>query len=115
VVSNLVANALQYGGDDGLVSVVAQEHGEEVVLRVHNEGEHIPENALKRIFEPMVRQPTEDGSDKNRTGMGLGLYIAREIVTAHGGTIGVTSTEQDGTAFTVTLPRRPPKRQTHAD
>jgi hypothetical protein len=115
VISNLVANAVQYGGDDTRVSVVAEEHGEVVVLRVHNKGEHIPENALKRIFEPMVRQPTQDGSDTNRTGMGLGLYIVREIVTAHGGTIGVTSTEQDGTAFTVKLPRHPPKRRTRAD
>lgn len=105
VISNLVANALQYGGDDGRVSVVAQAHGDEVVLRVHNGGEPIPENALLSIFEPMVRQPTRDGSDMNRTGMGLGLYIAREIVTAHGGTIGVTSNEQDETTFTVNLPR----------
>lgn len=115
VISNLVANALQYGGDDGHVSVVAQEHGEEVVLRVHNEGEPISKNALKRIFEPMVRQPTQDGSNKNITGLGLGLYIVREIVTAHGGTISVTSTEQDGTAFTVKLPRHPPKQRTHAE
>lgn len=115
VISNLVANALQYGGDGGGVSVVAQEHGEEVVLRVHNEGERIPENALMRIFEPMVRQPTLDGSSRNSNGMGLGLYIVREIVTAHGGTIGVTSTEQDGTEFTVKLPRHPSKRRIHAD
>jgi signal transduction histidine kinase len=115
LVSNLVANALQYGRDHGPVNVVAREHGEEVVLRVHNEGEHIPENALKRIFEPMVRQSTQDGSTRNSTGMGLGLYIVREIVTAHGGTIGVTSSEQEGTAFTVNLPRHPPNRRTHAD
>lgn len=115
VISNLVANAFQYGGDDGRVTVVAQEHGDEVVLRVHNEGEPIPANALKRIFEPMVRQPPRDGADKNSTGLGLGLYIVREIVAAHGGTIGVTSTEQDGTAFTVKLPRHPPKRRTRAD
>lgn len=114
VISNLVANAMQYASDDGLVSVVAHAHGEEVVLRVHNEGEPIPADALKRIFEPMVRLPTQDGSNKNRTGLGLGLYIAREIVTAHGGTISATSTEQDGTAFTVKLPRHPPKRRTHA-
>jgi signal transduction histidine kinase len=115
VISNLVANALQYGGDEGRVSVVAQEHehGDEVVLRVHNGGAPIPEKVLLSIFEPMVRQPTPDGKDMNRTGMGLGLYIAREIVTAHGGTIGVTSTKKAGTTFTVRIPRHPGSKQEH--
>ncbi len=105
VLSNLVANALQYG--EAAVSVVAQGHDDGVVLQVHNEGSPISESALKVIFEPMVRQPTQD-IDKNATGLGLGLYIARAIVTAHGGTIGATSTEKDGTTFTVQIPRRPP-------
>ncbi|GAC1456581.1 MAG: HAMP domain-containing sensor histidine kinase [Gemmatimonadaceae bacterium] len=109
VVSNLVANAMQYGCDDGPVSVVAQAHGDEVVLRVHNEGPPISEAAMKKIFEPMVRQPTPNG-DKHTTGLGLGLYIAREIVTAHGGTIAVASAEE-GTTFTVQIPRRLPKKR----
>jgi signal transduction histidine kinase len=111
VISNLVANALQHGCEDGPVSVVAQAHGEEVVLCVHNEGQPIPENAMKTIFEPMVRQPTQNGS-KHTAGLGLGLYIAHEIVTAHGGTIGVTSPEKEGTTFTVQIPRRRPKKRT---
>jgi signal transduction histidine kinase len=53
----------------------------------------------------MVRH-TGERRDKNATGLGLGLYIAREVVTAHGGSIGVTSTESQGTTFTVRLPRR---------
>lgn len=107
LLSNLVANALQYGGARGRVSIHAEGHAKEVLLRVHNEGEPIPANALKKIFEPMVRQPSHDGTT-NATGMGLGLYIVREIATAHGGSVDVTSTEQDGTAFTVKLPRHPP-------
>jgi signal transduction histidine kinase len=111
VISNLVANALQYGG--AAVSVVAQEHGDEVALQVHNDGPPIAKSALKNIFEPMVRKPTQNGN-RNATGLGLGLYIAREVVIAHGGTIGVTSTEKEGTTFTVQIPRRPPakKKQT---
>ena len=98
------------------MSVVAQGHGEEVVLRVLNEGVPIPEDAITKIFDPMVRQSTrEGGANNNATGLGLGLYIAREIVTAHGGTIGVTSTEKEGTAFTVKLPRHPPKRRRQTD
>jgi signal transduction histidine kinase len=114
VLSNLVANALQYGCEDGSVDVSAQGHGEEVLLRVKNNGSVIPENQLRHIFDPMVRHATQNG-DKNLTGMGLGLYIAQEVVMAHGGTISVASTESEGTTFTIRLPRRPPKRETGAD
>jgi signal transduction histidine kinase len=111
VISNLVANAVQHGCEDGPVSIVAQPRGDEVVLRVHNEGPPISEDAMEKIFEPMVRQPAQNG-DNHRTGLGLGLYIAREIVTAHGGTIAVSSPEKEGTTFTVQMPRRQPKQPT---
>lgn len=104
VLANLVDNALHYGADS-LVSVVAEDAGEEVVLRIHNGGPPIPPAALKKIFEPMVRHATQSRV-QNTTGMGLGLYIAREIVTSHAGTVEATSAPQDGTTFTVTLPRR---------
>jgi signal transduction histidine kinase len=113
VISNLVANALQYRCEDGAVKVVAQAHADEVVLRVHNEGPPISEDAMKKIFEPMNRQPSQNG-DKHPTGLGLGLYIAREIVTAHGGTIAVASAEKEGTTFTVQIPRRLPKKRSPA-
>ena len=114
VLSNLVANALQYGCDDGAVKVVAQGHGEDVVLRVHNQGQPISGPAMKTIFDPMVRQPGPEG-DKHPTGLGLGLYIAREIATAHGGTIEVTSTRKEGTTFVVQLPRSLPKKRRATD
>jgi signal transduction histidine kinase len=107
VISNLVANALQYG--EGAVSIVAQEQGDDVVVQTHNQGSPIPEGSLKNIFEPMVRQPAQNG-DKNATGLGLGLYIAQEVMTAHGGTIRVTSTAKEGTTFTVQLPRHRPRK-----
>ncbi len=75
-------------------------------MRVHNRGAPIPPGDLRSIFEPMVRH-TKDGVDPNPTGLGIGLYIAREIVTAHGGDIEATSTKKDGTTFTVRLPRTP--------
>lgn len=108
VVSNLVSNALQYGREDAPVSVVARAQGDEVVLSVHNSGDPIDERALKRIFEPMVRQGTQ-GDTRNGSGLGLGLFIARKIVASHGGTIGVTSTAEGGTTFTVKLPRHAPQ------
>jgi signal transduction histidine kinase len=105
VISNLVANAVQYGCKEGPVSVDAHSQGREVVLAVHNRGAPIPDKAKKSIFEPMVRH--HHGNGGNPAGLGLGLHIASEIVTAHGGTIGVTSTAKKGTTFTVRLPRRP--------
>ncbi len=112
VISNLVANALQYGSAHGPVGVVAQEHDDEVVLRVQNRGPVIPQSTLKRIFDPLVRQPPENG-DNNKTGLGLGLYIVREIVTAHGGTVEVASTDKEGTTFSVQIPRRPSSKPIH--
>jgi signal transduction histidine kinase len=103
VVSNLVANALQHGRPRGLVSVVLQGDVDEVVLQVHNEGPPIPPSAVKTLFQPMVRHRYDES--ERPTSLGLGLFIAEQIVAVHGGTIGVTSTEADGTTFTVHLPR----------
>ena len=105
VISNLVANAVQYGGDDGAVRLVAEGQDDTVTVQVHNQGPAIPQQALSKIFDPMVRQIGKS-RDGNAGGLGLGLHIAQAVVTAHGGTIGVTSTEKGGTTFTVQLPRR---------
>jgi signal transduction histidine kinase len=108
VVSNLVANALQHGGVGSVVSVAVDGKDDaEVVLSVHNDGPRIPEHAMKQIFEPMIRGTAPDGN-RNVRGLGLGLYIAREIVTAHGGAIRATSDDREGTTFTIQLPRRQP-------
>jgi hypothetical protein len=106
VLSNLVGNALQHGDADQPISVLAQGHGEEVALAIHNAGLPIPAGALRSIFEPNVRN-VQDPS-KPPTGLGLGLYIAKELVTAHGGSLTVASTHADGTTFTVRLPRHQP-------
>jgi signal transduction histidine kinase len=75
------------------------------VLTVHNTGPPIPPEALPTIFDLLVRGPKAE--TRRRPGsIGLGLYIAREIVTAHGGTIDVMSSVEAGTTFTVRLPRR---------
>jgi signal transduction histidine kinase len=108
VISNLVANGVQYGCKAGPITVAAEALGEEVVVRVHNDGPPIPQNAIRKIFEPMVRHAAQHG-DTNATGLGLGLYIARAVLLAHGGTIAVSSNDTKGTTFTVRIPRRDPK------
>jgi len=102
VLSNLLRNAIQHGKTGSPIRLVATDRGSEVVLAVHNMGPSIPQNALSTIFEPMVRHVDNDHTNK---GVGLGLYIALQVVTAHGGTLSVTSTEAEGTTFTVRLPR----------
>ncbi|MFN2548984.1 MAG: ATP-binding protein [Myxococcales bacterium] len=105
VISNLVGNALQHGAPNRPIGVRARVDGEEVTVEVHNEGHVIPHAELTNVFEPMVRKPA-GAEDNGLRSLGLGLYIAREIVLAHGGTVSVKSTAREGTTFSVHLPRR---------
>jgi signal transduction histidine kinase len=94
VVSNLVVNAVHHGQDRILIE--ARGEPTRVVLRVRNGGPPIPPEELSTLFEafkgPRTRRSTE--------GLGLGLYIVKEIVRAHGGSVEVTSTVAEGTTFT---------------
>ncbi len=112
VVSNLLGNAVQHGGDGAgacNVSLSVRSEGSQVVLAVHNDGRPIPASALPTIFDPLRRLASGDLPRRNRSvGIGLGLYIAHQIVTSHGGTIDVQSTADAGTTFTACLPRQPP-------
>jgi signal transduction histidine kinase len=110
VVSNLLGNAIQHGAADGTVRLAVRGTSpDEVVLSVHNDGPPIPPQLLSTIFDPLVHGTSRELRKQRRPGsIGLGLYIAREIATAHGGSIDVRSTEQTGTDFSVRLPRRPP-------
>jgi signal transduction histidine kinase len=107
VLSNLLNNAIQHGAPDSPVSLVARGERDTITLQVRNRGKPIPADALQVIFNPLVQvSPTQPHPDAElSTSLGLGLYIAREIVVAHQGTIEVASSEEDGTVFTVRLPR----------
>jgi hypothetical protein len=109
VLSNLVANALEHGAEGGEISVATRPDGPDVVLAVRNEGHPIPASAFPTLFDPFVRGAMTSRTAKGRAGVGLGLYISHDIVTAHAGTIAVASSEATGTTFTVRLPRRPPR------
>ncbi|HEY5921139.1 MAG TPA: GAF domain-containing sensor histidine kinase [Kofleriaceae bacterium] len=105
-VSNLVGNALQHGVPNGRVRVVVDGNdAHEVIVKVTNAGV-VPEEVLHIIFDPFQRHDAR-ATDRN-DGLGLGLFIVREIVTAHDGTITVASDAGEIT-FTMTLPRHPPR------
>lgn len=104
VMSNLVANALAHGTPDAPVSVAIDgTDRHEVVVEVCNGGV-IPPERLEGIFEPFA---TGAPADKPRRGLGLGLYITRELVRAHAGRIEVRSDTDAGTVFHIELPRGP--------
>ena len=102
VLTNLLTNALQYSPGGTPIRVETRGEDGTVVLSVSNLGEPIPAHVLPRLFEPMTRG-TDAGSE--RRSIGLGLFIVDQIVRAHGGTITVRSTAEEGTTFRVRLPR----------
>jgi signal transduction histidine kinase len=105
VISNLLRNAIQHGAESEPVDLMVEDHGAEILLSVHNGGPAIPLSVQNRIFEPMMRHV---GHERLDAGVGLGLYIASQVVLAHHGTLTVSSSESEGTTFTARLPRHPP-------
>jgi signal transduction histidine kinase len=107
VVSNLVANAVQHGTGTAPIEVDLDGTTPEAVrVRVHNHGS-VPAIALPRLFEAFKgNEGLAHRATGARNGLGLGLFIAREIARAHGGDITVRSSEAEGTTFEVVLPRR---------
>ncbi len=107
VVSNLLGNAMQHGLATRPVELSVRGAGDQIILAVRNEGTPIPADALSTIFDPLVRVASAESQKQRRPGsIGLGLYIAREVVTGHGGGLDVTSSAEAGTVFTARLPRR---------
>jgi PAS domain S-box-containing protein len=101
---NVIVNALTHGDAAAPVRVSVRGAGDAVEIAVANAGPAIPPRALETLFEPFSRGPREG---PGRAGIGLGLYIVREIARAHGGSIDVSSEEAE-TVFTFRLPRAPP-------
>ncbi len=92
---NLVTNALKYGQLKPEVVIRTRGQEDEVVLGVHNKGAPIPPDLLPVVFEPM-RQGALTQGDRS---VGLGLYIVKDLVDAHGGNIAVATSAEEGTAF----------------
>lgn len=109
VLTNLLVNAAQYSAGQIPVVIAAQGTAETLKVKVTNHGPVISAANLKTIFDPLVQLP-HDGKARKRlsTSLGLGLFIAEQIVFAHGGAIAVESGALNGTVFSIEIPRLQP-------
>lgn len=105
LVTNLANNAAQYGTPGKPIIIVVGCEERHAFIKVRNEGATIPMKALPNLFSPLVQLPEQPGNERPRSSLGLGLFIAKQIAIAHGGSIDVTSDEVAGTEFTVRLPQ----------
>ncbi len=105
MLTNLLANAVHYGSPKMPITVSVRGEPNAVVLQIHNSGPPIPPENLPRLFSPFKRLHAGEPARTPSTNLGLGLYIVERIVTAHEGTIDVSSEPVTGTTFTVRLPR----------
>lgn len=102
VLSNLIANAVKYSPAGGTIDVVAACDRQSATITVADHGIGIPREALPQLFVPFYRAP--NAVSQQIGGMGIGLYVVKELVERHSGTLAVESEEGVGSAFTVCLP-----------
>jgi signal transduction histidine kinase len=102
-VSNLLNNAVRHGESGSSIRVRLTSDAEGVTIEVHNRGS-IPKETADHLFEPFVSRPAQPTP---KQGLGLGLYIVDQIVRGHGGRVEVRSGPEEGTAFSIRVPRDP--------
>jgi signal transduction histidine kinase len=103
IVVNLVSNAVKYSPDGGKICVDIEDPGGCVILRISDQGMGMAPEQMKNLFQKFYRTP--DARRSGIKGTGLGLYLIKQLIEAHGGTISVVSAPGQGTAFTVELPK----------
>jgi signal transduction histidine kinase len=102
VLTNLVSNAIKYGDEHGKIIVQVEQREKEIRIAVTNHGRGIAPDEMPHVFNRFMRSKTTRGSGVQ--GLGLGLYITRGVVEAHGGRLWAESTPGETTTFHVALP-----------
>jgi signal transduction histidine kinase len=105
VLNNLIGNAIKYSPEGSEVTVSARREGDAVLITVRDQGIGISKEDQDRLFDRFYRASPERRG--GATGLGLGLYVTRRVVEAHGGTVGVESEPGEGSTFYFTLPLTP--------
>jgi signal transduction histidine kinase len=100
VLINLITNAISHAPEKSEIIVTCTKKGKSVVISIGNFGERIPKEDIPKIFDPFY----QSSKSQSTGGLGLGLYICRQIVELHGGQIWVKSHAKKGTFFTFSLP-----------
>jgi signal transduction histidine kinase len=110
VFNNLISNAIKYSPDGGLIEISGQVHSDFVIVSVRDTGIGIPDHQQHRIFEKFSR--LDNALSRKTEGTGLGLFLTRAIVEAHGGRIWFSHNRDEpagreiaGTTFSFSLPR----------
>jgi signal transduction histidine kinase len=101
---NLLQNAIKYSPEGGAVRINVTAEGDNARIIISDQGIGIPANAMGHLFEAYYRAPNTDTPERKIKGIGVGLFVTRQIVIAHGGTITAESEEGEGTTFTIELP-----------
>ena len=102
VIDNLLSNALKYSAEGTDIDLEVMLDGDDMLTSVTDHGIGIPRDEIPQLFERFHR--ARNVSSRYYGGLGLGLYIARAIIEAHGGAISVQSIEGSGSTFTMRLP-----------
>lgn len=101
VLQNLIQNAIKYSPNGGPITLWAEQQNELAVFSVSDRGIGIPHSSLNHLFERFFRAPNVSASS---AGVGIGLYVVKEIVEQHGGSITIATVEGEGSTFTISLP-----------
>jgi len=102
VLQNLVQNAIKYSPAGGVIQVRVEQYDATVRIAVRDTGIGIPQSELSQLFQRFYR--ASNAGERQISGFGIGLYVVKELVTLHGGTVEVVSEEGQGSTFIITLP-----------